>query len=67
MHVEAESTYLYLTDFKIREYLIDYYYKLKVIVIGRGLSGITVGILLPKKVLNINLFTIEKNSDLRGI
>jgi hypothetical protein len=62
----AESTYPYPTDFKIRERPVDYHRELKVAVIGGGLSGITAGILLPKKVPNINLTIIEKNGDLGG-
>lgn len=67
-HVEStlESTYPYPTDFKIREYPVDHHRELKVAVIGGGLSGITAGILLPKKVPNINLTILEKNSDLGG-
>jgi cation diffusion facilitator CzcD-associated flavoprotein CzcO len=66
LHIEAESTYPYPTDFKIREHPVDYHRELKVAVIGGGLSGITAGILLPKKVPNINLTIIEKNGDLGG-
>jgi cation diffusion facilitator CzcD-associated flavoprotein CzcO len=61
-----ESTYPYPTDFKIRERPVDHHRELKVAVIGGGLSGITAGILLPKKVPNINLTIIEKNGDLGG-
>lgn len=66
LHIEPESTYPYPTDFKIREHPIDHHRELKVAVIGGGLSGITAGILLPKKVPNINLTIIEKNRDLGG-
>lgn len=66
LHLEPESTYPYPTDFKIREHPVDHHRELKVAVIGGGLSGITAGILLPKKVPNINLTIIEKNSELGG-
>lgn len=67
-HNDASShwTYPYPTDFKIGEHPIDYHRELKVAVIGGGLSGITAGILLPKKVPNIKLTILEKNSDLGG-
>lgn len=61
-----ESTYPHPTDFKIRERPVDQHRELKVAVIGGGLSGITAGILLPKKVPNINLTIIEKNGELGG-
>lgn len=35
----------------------------KVAVIGAGMSGITAGILLPKKVPGIQLTILEKNHD----
>lgn len=66
LHLEPESTYPYPTDFKIRERPVDYHRELKVAVVGGGLSGITAGILLLKKVPNINLTIIEKNSELGG-
>jgi cation diffusion facilitator CzcD-associated flavoprotein CzcO len=61
-----ESTYPYPTNFKIREHPVDHYRELKVAVIGGGLSGITAGILLPKKVPNIKLTILEKNDNLGG-
>jgi len=64
--VGLASTYPYPTDFKIREHPVDHHRELKVAVIGGGLSGITAGILLPKKVPNIDLTIIEKNGDLGG-
>lgn len=63
---ESESTYPYPTNFKIREHPVDHYRELEVAVIGGGLSGITAGILLPKKVPNIKLTILEKNSNLGG-
>lgn len=42
---------------------IDHVKKLKVAVIGAGISGITAGILLPAKVPGIRLVIFEKNSD----
>lgn len=66
IEITPQSTYPYPTDFKIRERPIDYHRELKVAVIGGGLSGITAGILLPKKVPNLNLTIIEKNSNLGG-
>lgn len=61
-----QSTYPYPTDFKIRECPVDHHRELKVAVIRRGLSGITAGILLPKKVPDLSLTIIEKNSNLGG-
>lgn len=60
------STYPYPTDFKIEERPIDQYRTLRVAVIGGGLSGITAGILLPKKVPKLDLTILEKNGDLGG-
>ncbi|KAM0721068.1 hypothetical protein Q7P37_003354 [Cladosporium fusiforme] len=62
----SQWTYPYPTDFKIGEHPIDHHRELKVAVIGGGLSGITAGILLPKKVPNIKLTILEKNNDLGG-
>ena len=45
---------------------IDEPRSLKVAVIGGGLAGILSGILLPKKVPNIELTIYEKNSDFVG-
>ena len=42
---------------------IDDVRKLKVAVIGAGLSGINAGIILPAKVPNIDLTIFEKNDD----
>ncbi|PVH93709.1 FAD/NAD(P)-binding domain-containing protein [Periconia macrospinosa] len=45
---------------------IDDVRQLKVAVVGAGLSGITAGILLPKKVPNIDLTIFEKDHDVSG-
>lgn len=62
----SEAFYPYPTDFELGNHPIDHYRELKVAVIGGGLSGITAGILLPKKVPNVKLTILEKNSELGG-
>lgn len=51
------------TGFQLEDHPIDERRKLRVIVIGAGLSGILAGILLPIKVPGIELTILEKNSD----
>lgn len=58
--------YPWLTDFKISEHPIDEIRKLKVVVIGAGLAGITAGALLPAKVPGIDLTILEKNANVGG-
>lgn len=48
---------------ELGEHPIDESPKLKVAVIGAGISGITAGILLPIKVPGIQLTILEKNAD----
>lgn len=58
--------YPWPTDFKISEHPIDEVRKLKVVVIGAGLAGITAGALLPAKVPGIDLTILEKNANVGG-
>ncbi|KAL8822254.1 MAG: hypothetical protein Q9191_007005 [Dirinaria sp. TL-2023a] len=51
------------TGFQLEDHPIDEGRKLRVIVIGAGLSGILAGILLPIKVPGIELTILEKNAD----
>jgi hypothetical protein len=51
------------SNLKLEDHCIDEVRKLRVAVIGAGLSGITSGILLPAKVPNIDLTIFEKNQD----
>lgn len=51
------------TSFRLQDRFIDEPRKLKVVVIGAGIAGITAGILLPVKVPNIDLHILEKNED----
>lgn len=46
---------------QLEDHPIDELRKLKVVVIGAGLSGILAGILLPAKVPGIELKIFEKN------
>jgi NADH dehydrogenase FAD-containing subunit len=47
----------------LEDHPIDEGRRLKVIVVGAGISGITSAILLPAKVPNIDLTIYERNSD----
>jgi len=49
--------------FEIEEHPIDDVPPLSVIVVGAGISGITAGILFPKKIPNLSLRILEKTSD----
>ncbi|KAK5633183.1 hypothetical protein RRF57_008897 [Xylaria bambusicola] len=49
--------------FELEDRYIDEPRSLKVVVIGAGLTGITTGALLPRKVPGIRLTIFEKNSD----
>ncbi|RFU79333.1 fad nadp-binding domain-containing [Trichoderma arundinaceum] len=53
-------------EFQIEEHPIDQVREIRVAVIGAGLSGITAGVLLPRKVPGINLVIFEKNADVGG-
>jgi hypothetical protein len=48
---------------ELEDHPIDEGRRLKVIVVGAGISGITSAILLPAKVPNIDLTIYERNSD----
>ncbi|PMD48867.1 FAD/NAD(P)-binding domain-containing protein [Hyaloscypha variabilis F] len=54
------------SGFVIEDRPLDDYAKLRVAVIGAGISGINTGILFPVKVPNIDLTIFEKNSDVGG-
>ena len=70
-HLETETTheprdnpsYPKSSDFQVENHPIDKPRRLKVVVIGAGLSGIIAGVLLPVKVPGIDLKIYEKNSD----
>ena len=62
-YTEDDWVYPHPTDFKLTDAPIDEWRKLKVAVIGAGLTGITAGILLPAKVPGIDLTILEKNAD----
>lgn len=49
--------------FELEDRYIDEPRSLRVVVIGAGLTGITAGVLLPRKVLGIQLTIFEKNAD----
>ncbi|VUC35389.1 unnamed protein product [Clonostachys rosea] len=51
---------------QIQDRFIDEPDRLRVAVIGAGLTGIEAGVLLPAKVPNINLVIYEKNTDVGG-
>lgn len=55
-----------VSDFQIEDRPIDDVKKLKVAIIGTGLSGVTAGALLPHKVPGIQLTLIDKNADVGG-
>nr|OQO22108.1 hypothetical protein B0A51_12557 [Rachicladosporium sp. CCFEE 5018] len=63
---DNEWSYPHPTDYKLTEAPIDQIRKLRVAVIGAGLTGITAGVLLPAKVPGIDLHIFEKNSDVGG-
>ncbi|KAF2494626.1 cyclohexanone monooxygenase [Lophium mytilinum] len=54
------------SNLKLEDHCIDDVRKLRVAVIGAGLSGVTAGILLPAKVPSIDLSIFEKNQDVSG-
>ncbi|GME64886.1 Flavin-containing monooxygenase [Neofusicoccum parvum] len=62
-HKRADGT---ISDFQIEDRLIDDVRKLKVAIIGTGLSGVIAASLLPAKVPGIQLTLFEKNADLGG-
>lgn len=49
--------------FAIEKHSLDQTRRLRVIVIGAGLTGILAGILLPAKLDNLDLTILEKNAD----
>ncbi|KAK0627999.1 putative sterigmatocystin biosynthesis monooxygenase stcW [Lasiodiplodia hormozganensis] len=55
-----------ISDFHLEDRPIDEIKKLKVAIIGTGLSGVTAGALLPVKVPGIDLTLFEKNPDVGG-
>lgn len=62
-HVPIELSYPQSSDFQLQNHPIDKPRRLKVVVIGAGLSGIIAGVLLPPKVPGIDLKIYEKNLD----
>lgn len=50
----------------LEEHPIDEYPRLRVVVVGAGISGITAGVLLPPKVPALDLVIYERNSDIVG-
>ncbi|KAI0412944.1 4-hydroxyacetophenone monooxygenase [Xylaria grammica] len=52
--------------FELEDRYIDEPRSLKVVIIGAGLTGITAGALLPRKVPGIRLTIFEKNADVGG-
>lgn len=48
----------------IEEHPIDEVLRLRVVVVGAGIAGINAGILLPRKVPNIDLVILERHADL---
>jgi hypothetical protein len=48
----------------IEEHPIDEVPRLRVVVVGAGIAGINAGILLPRKVPNIDLVILERHADL---
>jgi hypothetical protein len=52
------------TNFQLENHPVDEVRKLKVAVIGAGLSGILASVLLPIKVPGIELTIFEKNADI---
>ncbi|TVY59578.1 FAD-binding monooxygenase ktnD, partial [Lachnellula suecica] len=55
-----------LANFELEDHPIDAPSKIRVAIIGAGLSGITAGILLPVKVPGIDLTIFDKNADVGG-
>lgn len=53
-----------LPPFELEERPIDADIPLKAVVVGAGIAGITAGVLLPAKVLGIELVIYERESDL---
>ncbi|KFY64553.1 hypothetical protein V496_03203 [Pseudogymnoascus sp. VKM F-4515 (FW-2607)] len=50
----------------IEEHPIDEVPRLKVVVVGAGIAGVNAGILLPRKVPDIDLVILERHADLGG-
>lgn len=48
----------------IEEHPIDEVPRLKVVVVGAGIAGVNAGILLPRKVPDIDLVILERHADL---
>ena len=51
----------------LEEHPIDTVPRIKVVVIGAGIAGINAGILLPRKVPDIDLVILERHADLVGL
>lgn len=48
----------------IEEHPIDEVPRLRVVVVGAGIAGVNAGILLPRKVPDIDLVILERHADL---
>lgn len=52
---------------ELEQRYIDEPRKLRVVVVGAGLSGVIAGVLLPAKVPNLELTILEKNPDVVSV
>ncbi|OCH86933.1 FAD/NAD-P-binding domain-containing protein [Obba rivulosa] len=53
-------------EFKLGDFAIDEYRRMRIVVIGAGFSGITAGIRFRQKMQNIDLIIYEKNVGIGG-
>lgn len=49
---------------ELEEHPIDDYPRIRAVVVGAGISGITAGVLLPTKVPALDLVIYERNTDI---
>lgn len=49
---------------ELEDHPIDQTKQIKVVVVGAGIAGITAGILLPRKVPNIDLTILDRHDDI---
>ncbi|KAH7094290.1 hypothetical protein FB567DRAFT_509914 [Paraphoma chrysanthemicola] len=64
---DAAQTRTIYPPLELEDHPIDEGRRLKVVVVGAGISGITSAILLPVKVPDIELVIYERNSDVGGV